>query len=118
MCWHPFFVALACQGKVGILNALKQKADSGCRQPRCIQRDIRYCRNLIWIIPAEGSGVGLPKSRLREQKAEAAILQSGVRPFVCLRWRRGVCNLRSYWYRTLLKAIAMGDKRVRHWKAL
>ena len=25
MCWHPFFVALACQGKVGILNVLSRK---------------------------------------------------------------------------------------------
>jgi hypothetical protein len=43
MCWRPFFVALACQGKVGILNALKQKADSGCRQPRYIRKGTQYC---------------------------------------------------------------------------
>ena len=61
-CWHvlaPFFVVLACQGKVDILNALKQKADSGCRQPRCIRRDTRYCGNLVWVVPAEGSGTDL-----------------------------------------------------------
>jgi len=58
-CWHmlaPLFVALACQGKVGILNALKQKADNGCRFPRYVQGDTQYCGNLIWIVPAEGSG--------------------------------------------------------------
>jgi hypothetical protein len=25
MCWRPFFVALACLGKVGILNTLSRK---------------------------------------------------------------------------------------------
>jgi hypothetical protein len=43
-CWHvlaPLFV-------------FTQKADSGCRQPRYIQGDIRYCGNLIWVMPAKG----------------------------------------------------------------
>src|SRR6266446_2580058 len=62
MCWHPFFVALACQGKVGILNALKQKADSGCRQPPKTRKGTQYCGNLTWIIPAEGSGKNTPGS--------------------------------------------------------
>src|SRR5437588_2408078 len=50
-----------------------------CRRPRCIQTGTQYCRNLIWIIPAEGSGKASQKhKRFRPQPSTARL-----RPFTC-----------------------------------
>src|SRR5215813_96971 len=48
-----------------------------CRRPRCIQTGTQYCRNLIWIVPAEGSGV-CTSNFLRHAGRDPP----GLRPFV------------------------------------